>query len=398
MELKSAIRELADQNHDLFVSMRRHLHAHPELSFQEHLTAKWIASQLSSMGISFEQGVAGTGLVAKIEGSGTSGKTIALRADIDALPILEANQVDYRSKNEGVMHACGHDVHTSSLLGVAKILLELRPYFGGTVRFLFQPGEEKIPGGASLMIKAGALEQPRPQSIFGQHVMPQLPVGKVGFRSGRYMASTDELYLKIIGRGGHGAMPEQNIDPVMISAHILVGLQQLISRMANPKIPSVLSFGKVVANGATNIIPNEVWLEGTFRTMNEPWRNEAHEKMRKMVELMAESMGGRAELEIRKGYPVLENDPALTQRAKHWAEDYLGKEQVVELDLWMAAEDFAYYTQVLPGCFYRLGTRNEAKGIVAPVHTPNFDIDEEALKIGAGLMAFLALKELESSD
>jgi amidohydrolase len=398
MELKSAIRELADQNHDLFVSMRRHLHAHPELSFQEHLTAKWIASQLSAMGISFEQGVAGTGLVAKIEGSGTSGKTIALRADIDALPILEANQVDYRSKNEGVMHACGHDVHTSSLLGAAKILLELRPYFGGTVRLLFQPGEEKLPGGASLMIKAGALDQPRPQSIFGQHVMPQLPVGKVGFRSGRYMASTDELYLKIIGRGGHGAMPEQNIDPVMISAHILVGLQQLISRMANPKIPSVLSFGKVVANGATNIIPNEVWLEGTFRTMNEPWRNEAHEKMRKMVELMAESMGGRAELEIRKGYPVLENDPALTKRAKHWAEDYLGKEQVVELDLWMAAEDFAYYTQVLPGCFYRLGTRNEAKGIVAPVHTPNFDIDEEALKIGAGLMAFLALKELESSD
>ncbi len=398
MELKSAIRELADQNHDLFVSMRRHLHAHPELSFQEHLTAKWIASQLSAMGIPFEQGVAGTGLVAKIEGSGTSGKTIALRADIDALPILEANQVDYRSKNEGVMHACGHDVHTSSLLGAAKILLELRPYYGGTVRLLFQPGEEKLPGGASLMIKAGALDQPRPQSIFGQHVMPQLPVGKVGFRSGRYMASTDELYLKIIGRGGHGAMPEQNIDPVMISAHILVGLQQLISRMANPKIPSVLSFGKVVANGATNIIPNEVWLEGTFRTMNEPWRNEAHEKMRKMVELMAESMGGRAELEIRKGYPVLENDPALTKRAKHWAEDYLGKEQVVELDLWMAAEDFAYYTQVLPGCFYRLGTRNEAKGIVAPVHTPNFDIDEEALKIGAGLMAFLALKELESSD
>jgi amidohydrolase len=397
MEIKNLIKQLADQKHHVFVDMRRHLHAHPELSFQEFHTCEWISQQLRQLNISFDQGVAGTGIVAHIKGELSSDQTVALRADIDALPITEANDVPYKSIRQGVMHACGHDVHTSSLLGAATILQELKPYFAGTVRLIFQPGEEKLPGGASMMIKAGALLNPKPKSIIGQHVMPQLPVGMVGFRSGRYMASTDELYLKVIGKGGHGAMPEQNIDPVIISAHLLVALQQIVSRMANPKMPSVLSFGKVTANGATNVIPNEVLLEGTFRTMNEEWRAEAHQKMKKMVELMAESMGAKAEFEIRKGYPVLENDPALTERSKSWAEEYLGKQQVTELDLWMAAEDFAYYTHELPGCFYRLGTRNEAKGIVAPVHTPNFDIDEDALKIGAGLMAFLAIKELEST-
>lgn len=397
MEIKNLIKQLADQKHHVFVDMRRHLHAHPELSFQEFHTCEWISQQLRQLNISFDQGVAGTGIVAHIKGELSSDQTVALRADIDALPITEANDVPYKSIRQGVMHACGHDVHTSSLLGAATILQELKPYFAGTVRLIFQPGEEKLPGGASMMIKAGALLNPKPKSIIGQHVMPQLPVGMVGFRSGRYMASTDELYLKVIGKGGHGAMPEQNIDPVIISAHLLVALQQIVSRMANPKMPSVLSFGKVTANGATNVIPNEVLLEGTFRTMNEEWRAEAHQKMKKMVELMAESMGAKAEFEIRKGYPVLENDPALTGRSKLWAEEYLGKQQVTELDLWMAAEDFAYYTHELPGCFYRLGTRNEAKGIVAPVHTPNFDIDEDALKIGAGLMAFLAIKELEST-
>lgn len=376
--------------------IRRHIHANPELSFEEFETAKYIAKILDGLGINYIEGVAGTGIVATIEGREPKSRLVALRADIDALPIRESNDVPYRSKNEGVMHACGHDVHTASLLGTAAILTGLRGEFKGTVRLLFQPGEERIPGGASKMIEEGVLQNPVPANIIGQHVMPLIDAGKVGFRAGKYMASADELYVKVIGKGGHGAMPDKNIDPVLIASHIIVALQQLVSRMGDPRIPTVLSFGKVMANGATNIIPDHVLLEGTFRTLNEEWRASAHKKMVNLAEKMAEAMGGTCEFEVRKGYPFLVNEPELTGKMKTAAIDFLGEENVEDLDIWMAAEDFAYYSQEIDACFYRLGVRNETKGIVSSVHTPTFDIDESALETGMGLMAWLTLVNLKT--
>lgn len=391
--LKEAVKNLAEELAQEVIDMRRHLHAHPELSFQEFNTSLFIEEKLKSFGIPYTK-IAGTGLTALVKGRNPEKKTIALRADIDALPIIEANDVPYKSTVEGVMHACGHDVHTSSLLGTAKILQTLKDNFEGTIKLLFQPGEEKMPGGASLMIKEGALENPAPANILGQHVMPFIPVGKVGFRSGMYMASTDELYFTVKGKGGHAAMPERNVDPVLITSHIIVALQQVVSRNCDPKVPCVLSFGKVIANGATNIIPDEVKVEGTFRTMDEKWRAEAHKKMIKIAEGIAEAMGGICEFTVLNGYPFLKNDPPLTDKAREYAIEYLGAENVVDLDLWMAAEDFSYYSQQIPACFYRLGTRNEEKGITSSVHTPTFDIDEKALEIGSGLMAWLAINEL----
>jgi len=393
--LKDKIHQLSEKYKSEVIAVRRHLHANPELSFQETNTVAYVEEKSREFGITNIESKAKTGLVVIIEGKNPGKKVIALRGDMDALPIVEANDVPYKSTNPGVMHACGHDVHTSSLLGTARILNEIKDEFEGTIKLLFQPGEEKIPGGASMMIKDKALQNPSPTAIIGQHVMPFIPVGKVGFRKGMYMASADELYLKVKGKGGHGAMPETIIDPILISAHILVALQQVVSRKANPKTPSVLSFGKVIAEGATNVIPNEVNIEGTFRTLNEVWRKEAHVHMVKIAKGIAEGMGGEVEFEIRSGYPFLKNDPELTQRAIDAAEIYLGKENVLDLDIWMAAEDFSYYTQEIDGCFYRLGTRNEAKGIVSSVHTPTFDIDEDALGISTGLMAFLALEELK---
>ncbi|MBM3169764.1 MAG: amidohydrolase [Bacteroidetes bacterium] len=394
--LKEQIKSLARRYKQEVVACRRHLHAHPELSFKEFETAAFVAEKLKEIGITEIESKATTGWSALIRGKNPEKKVVALRADMDALPILEANEVTYKSQNPGVMHACGHDAHTASLLGAAKILNEVRDQFEGTIKLIFQPGEEIIPGGASLMIQDKVLENPRPQAIIGQHVMPMIPAGKVGFRSGLYMASTDELYLTIKGKGGHGAMPETFIDPVLISAHLLVALQQIVSRVANPKIPSVLSFGRVEALGATNIIPNEVKIQGTFRTLDEAWRAKAHEKMRQIAEGIVEGMGGKLDFEIRKGYPFLKNEPALTARSVEAARAYLGAENVLDLDIWMAAEDFAFFSQEVDGCFYRLGTRNEARGITSGVHTSTFDIEEEALEIGAGLMAWLAVSELAS--
>jgi len=391
--LKERIQQLAAEVFDATIQNRRHLHAHPELSYKEHETVAFVAAKLDELGISYQK-MANTGLVALIKGEKPSDEVVALRADMDALPIEEANEVPYKSTKPGVMHACGHDAHTASLLGTAAILQQMKSEFGGTVKLIFQPAEEVLPGGASLMIKEGVLDNPKPKAVFGQHVMPLIEAGKVGFRSGKYMASTDELYVTVKGKGGHGAQPQQNIDPVIITAHMLVALQQIVSRVADPKLPSVLSFGKVIANGATNVIPNEVKLEGTFRTLDEKWRDEAHTKMKKMAEGIAESMGGSCEFEIRKGYPFLVNEEKLTEQAKVYAQEYLGKENVIDLDIWMAAEDFAYYSQVADACFYRLGTRNEARGITSSVHTPTFDIDEQAFAISTGLMAYLALKRL----
>jgi amidohydrolase len=391
--IKEKIQQLSQDIFNEVVANRRHLHSHPELSFHEVETSVFVANKLEELGLEYHK-MADTGLVALIKGDKPSDKVIALRADMDALPITEANNVPYKSQNTGVMHACGHDAHTSSLLGTAKILSELKSEFGGTIKLIFQPAEEKLPGGASLMIKEGVLENPKPAAVLGQHVMPLIDAGKVGFRAGKYMASTDELYVTVKGKGGHGAQPQQNVDPVIITAHILTALQQVISRFADPKSPSVLSFGKVIANGATNVIPNEVFLEGTFRTMDEKWRGEAHIKMKKMAEGIAESMGGSCEFNIMKGYPFLINEEVLTAATRGHAEDYLGKENVLDLDIWMAAEDFAYYSQVADSCFYRLGTRNEERGITSSVHTPTFDVEEDAFKISTGLMAYLAIKQL----
>jgi amidohydrolase len=391
--MKEKIQSIAKNIFNDVVANRRHLHSHPELSFHEVETSAFVAKHLDSLGLTYER-MADNGLVALLKGEKPSEKVIALRADMDALPITEANDVTYKSQNVGVMHACGHDVHTSSLLGVASILTELKSEFGGTIKLIFQPAEEKLPGGASLMIKEGVLENPKPSAVIGQHVMPLIDAGKVGFRAGKYMASTDELYVTVKGKGGHGAQPQQNIDPVIITAHMLTALQQIVSRFSDPKSPCVLSFGKVIANGATNVIPNEVYLEGTFRTMDEQWRDEAHIKMKKMAEGLVESMGGTVDFNIVRGYPYLINEPALTNNVRSHAEDYLGKENVLDLDIWMAAEDFAYYSQVADSCFYRLGTRNESRGITSSVHTPTFDVEETALETSVGLMAYLAVKQL----
>ena len=391
--MKEKIQELAKTIFNDVVANRRHLHSHPELSFHEVETSAFIAKKLDELGLAYER-MADNGLVALIKGEKPSDQVVALRADMDALPILEANDVPYKSQNTGVMHACGHDAHTSSLLGTAKILTSLKSEFGGTVKLIFQPAEEKLPGGACLMIKEGVLQNPTPQAVIGQHVMPFIDAGKVGFRAGKYMASADEIYVTVKGKGGHAAQPQQNIDPVLITAHILTALQQVVSRFADPKTPSVLSFGKVIANGATNVIPNEVYLEGTFRTMDEAWRAEAHIKMKKLAEGIAESMGGSCDFNIMKGYPFLVNEEKLTASARGFAVEYLGKENVLDLDIWMAAEDFAYYSQVADSCFYRLGTRNESRGITSSVHTPTFDVEESALRLSTGLMAYLAVKQL----
>lgn len=393
--LKDRIQELSKNIHAEIVEIRRHMHQHPELSYEEVETGKYIARQLDKLGVEYQHGIAENGVVALIKGRNPEKKVIALRADFDALPILEKNDVPYKSKNKGVMHACGHDAHTSSLLGTARILKTFANEFEGTVKLIFQPAEEKLPGGASIMIKEGILENPAPVAIFGQHVHPPLEAGKIGIRAGKYMASADEITVKVHGKGGHGALPQDCIDPVVITAHIITALQQVISRRANPSNPSVLTFGKIeTLGGAHNIIPNTVKLLGTFRAMNEEWRAEAHRIMKDIAEGMAKAMGGSCEFIINKGYPFLMNNEVLTHKVRARAVEYLGAENVVDLPIWMAAEDFSYYSQEMPGTFYRLGTGNIEKGITSPVHTDTFDIDEDALLVGPGLMAWFAIQEL----
>lgn len=393
MEIKEKIKSLAQAFASEFITVRRHLHQNPELSFQEYNTCKVIKTQLEALGVKDVVSVAKTGILATISGS-ENGRSILVRADIDALPIHEKNKLDYSSKNEGVMHACGHDAHTASLLMCAKILMHLKEDLKGSVHLLFQPGEEVTPGGASLVMKENAYQNLGVLPHIGQHVMPALPVGKIGFRSGKFMASMDELFLTVKGRGGHAAMPENLVDPVLIASHIIIAAQQLVSRMASPKVPSVLSFGKVIADGAINVIPDEVLIEGTFRTLDEPWRKEALNKLEKLVTSIADGMGGICELKINYGYPHLINDSDLTHELKSFAIDYVGIENVVEIDPWMAAEDFAYYSQQNPACFYLLGVQNEDMGFTSGLHTPTFNIDESALEIGGGLMAWLAIQKL----
>ena len=394
--MKDQIKALANKYFSEVVDHRKHLHANPELSFKEFETSKYIQDFLLKNNIEFQGGYVKTGIVAHIKGQKPNKKVIALRADIDALPILEENRVSYKSKKKGVMHACGHDVHTSSMLGVCKILNEIKDKFEGTIKIVFQPGEEILPGGASLMLKEKALQNPDAELIIGQHVYPQMEAGNVGFKKGMYMASADEIYVTVKGKGGHGALPDKCIDPILIASHIVVSLQQIISRNCNPTIPSVLTFGHIEGLGSTNIIPAFVKMKGTFRTFDEKWRADAKLKMKKMAESIAEGMGGSCDFDIHDGYPFLINDEKTTQLAWDAAKDFLGEEKVHALDMRMTSEDFAYYSQKMPSCFYRLGISNTPEGINSGLHTSTFDIDNESLRTSIGLMTFIALKLLKT--
>jgi len=389
------IRTKAEEFFPDIQAIRHHIHSNPELSFQEYKTSEFIAKNLQTWGIEHQTGIAGTGIVALVKGRNPEKRCIALRADMDALPITEANETDYKSKNEGVMHACGHDVHTACLLGAARILNDHREDFEGTVKLIFQPGEEKHPGGASLMVAAGVLENPKPEAIFALHVYPALPSGTAGFRAGQYMASADEIYITIEGKGGHAALPHQTVDPIAIAAQVITSLQQVISRKSNPLVPSVLTFGKIAGGFATNVIPDKVEILGTFRTMNEQWRYEAHKWIKEITEQVCTANGAKVTVEIPVGYPSLYNDPHLTLQAETWAREYIGIQNVHTLDLRMAAEDFSFYTQHIPGCFFRIGTNRNNEAFTAPVHNAHFDIDEEAMKTGAGLMSWVAINALK---
>ncbi len=397
MNLNKKIYQLAEQIFPEIIEIRRHLHQNPELSFEEYSTSAFICSKLKEWGIEHRNNIVSTGVVAYIKGKNPDSKLLVLRADMDALPVNEENDLPYKSKNPGVMHACGHDVHTSSLLGTAKLLKELQDELEGTVMLIFQPGEEKLPGGAKMMLDAGIFNERKPDMIIAQHVLPTMDAGYVGFKPGIYMASCDEIFITVKGKGGHGAMPHQLNDTVLASAHLIVALQQVVSRFAEASVPSVLSIGKVIANGATNVIPGEVYMEGTFRTMDENWRKSAHEKMINLAKGLMEGMGCECDFRIEKGYPVLVNDEKTTLDASNLAKQYLGNDKVIDLNIRMTAEDFAYFTQLYPCTFYRLGVNKKGE-ISAPLHSSKFDMDEEALKTGIGLMTWLSICFLKTPD
>lgn len=392
--MHNKIKNIIDSIFSDIVEWREHIHANPELSFKEYNTADFVATLLDKMNIPYKKGVAGTGIVALIKGRNPNSKCIGLRADLDALPIFEENDVSYKSTNDGVMHACGHDVHTSCLLGAAKVLSSLRGEFEGTIKLIFQPGEEVLPGGASLMINEGVLDNPKVDKMIALHVFPSMDVGNVGFKPGKYMAACDELYLKVQGVGGHAALPHQYVNPIMILAELLPKLDAYISSLSDGTSPYIFAFGKLMADGATNVIPEYALAEGTFRTMDEKWRSSTHEKMTAFVDEYLKSKNVSGGLEVRKGYPFLQNDEELTDKLFTAAQRYLGEKNVHEMDIRMTAEDFSYYSQKVPSCFFRLGVRNEELGIVHGVHHAKFDVDKNSLKIGAGLLAQLAIKAL----
>ncbi|HOZ87140.1 MAG TPA: M20 family metallopeptidase [Bacteroidia bacterium] len=402
MFLREQIIHRAKQYYNKILTVRRHLHQHPELSFSEFKTSAFIQQQLTEAGISFTSGHVKTGIIALIRGKNPEKKTILLRADMDALPIEEKNTVAYKSSSAGVMHACGHDVHSACALGAAFILNDLKSEWEGTVKIMFQPGEEVLPGGASLMIEEGVLENPKVDKAIALHVFPNMEAGKVGFKSGMYMASTDELYLTVYGKGGHAAMPGEYVNPLIIASEILLEINNFfmmpgaLKNTSAENIPTVVAFGKIEGKGATNVIPEKVEIAGTFRTMDEQWRATAHQRLHEIVKIYSEKYKINSALKIEKGYPFLVNDVAFTNACCTAAQAYLGKENVEELPLRMTAEDFAFITQKVPSCFFRLGTGNAKQGITSGVHTPTFNIDESALETGMGLLASLIVSELGS--
>lgn len=388
MSLQQQIKTLARQYAPEFIEVRRHLHAHPELSYKEFETSNFIRQKLHSWGIPFTI-MAETGVVGLIRGKNPEKRIIALRADMDALPIQEENDVPYKSVNPGVMHACGHDVHTTCLLGAARILQETREEWEGSVKLIFQPGEEKNPGGASLMIKDGVLENPKPEAIYALHVHPGMEIGKLSFRAGKVMASADELYITIRGKGGHAASPHLTADTIHIASQLVVALQQVVSRKADPFHPTVLTITSFQGGYTTNVIPSEVKLMGTFRSMDETWRFKAHDWIRQISHDLVTNLGAELDLHIDVGYPNVYNNEDLHLKAMAAARQFQGYENVSETELRMGAEDFGYYSQLIPGCFFRLGVGNKEKGISAGVHTPVFNIDERAIENGMGIMAWL---------
>jgi amidohydrolase len=389
--LKEKIKNLATSYSPFFIEIRHHLHAHPELSYEEFQTCRYIQERLTEFGIPFKV-MAETGVIGLIEGRNPSSRTVALRADIDALPIDEQNDVSYKSKYKGIMHACGHDVHTTVLLGAARILNELRSEWEGTIKLIFQPGEERNPGGASLLIKEGVLKNPEPSAIFGLHVHPSLPVGSFSFRPGKVMASADEIYITVRGKGGHAAAPHLTTDVILVSSHIIVALQQVISRNNDPLSPSVLTISSIQGGHTTNVIPSEVKMMGTFRALDETWRFKAHELIKKIARSTAESMGASIDIHIDIGYPAVFNNEKLSDHAMKLAEELVGNSKVEVTEMRLGAEDFGYYSQVIPGCFFRLGVGNKEKGITATVHRPDFNIDENAIQQGIQMMAWLGAK------
>lgn len=382
--------EKAMQLSPKLIEWRRHLHANPELSFKEFKTQKYLIEKLESFGLS-PKPIAETGVVVTL-GPKNRKSCIAVRADMDALPITEIEGREYGSKSPGVMHACGHDVHTTCALGAAYLLSQVSEILPIAIKFIFQPGEELLPGGATKIIAAGGLKSPDVKAILALHVAPNIPVGSLGIRAGKYMASADEIYLTLKGNGGHAAMANQHTDLIATAAQLLVGLQQLVSRKAPPEVPTVLSFGKIDSKGgATNVLAREVKISGTFRTYDEEWRQKAHVLIRKIVDHTTQAFGAEFDLEIKVGYPALNNDKKLTAIAKASLCDLVGVDHFQDLSLRPTAEDFAWYLQEVPGVFFRLGTRNESKGIVSGVHTSTFDVDETSLPLGAAALACVAL-------
>jgi hippurate hydrolase len=389
MTIFKKIKDLSALYHNEVIEIRRHLHKNPELSFQEFKTSEFIQQKLTEYGIDFTAGYVKTGVVAIIEGCQPSGKCIALRADIDALPIQEKNNVEYCSLNEQVMHACGHDFHTASLLGVAKILNETKKEWAGKVKLIFQPGEETLPGGAFLMIEEGVLKNPKVDFILGQHVSPELLSGTVGLREGLFMASADELFLTVNGLGGHAAIPQNHINPLKIAAKIITALYEKFDSYED----TILSLGAIQGGTLGNIVPDFVKLKGTFRAMDENWRNKAHQEMRTICNTIAEQFGGSCELEIKIGYPFLKNDKELTIFCKSEAEQILGSQSVVDIPKRMTAEDFAFYSHHVPACFYRIGVGFEGQA-QRKLHNSNFDVDEKSFLTSVELMASLTVSLL----
>jgi amidohydrolase len=390
-------KQLTDRVDEIFAdvrSWREHLHRFPEPSFHEKNTMLFVSEVLRKFGIPHEVNVAETGVVAWISADYHTKEDacIGLRADLDALPIQEENDVPYKSEIDGWMHACGHDVHTSILLGAAAILQAHRNDLKKPLKLIFQPGEEMNPGGASLMMKAGVLQNPTVEKMYALHVFPEMEVGNIGLRAGLYMASSDELHVEIKGVGGHGALPEKCVNPIEMGAVWMSKAKERIERSCPQDVPHVLTFGRFEALGSTNVIPSQAQLKGTFRTMDESWRSKAHQILAEEAAAVSQQFGGTIELQVSKGYPFLKNDEHLTRQTSNLFERIFGESQIHELALRMTAEDFAFYSQEIPVCFFRLGVGNKEKGITYAVHHPRFDIDVDALKMGVMALCSIALE------